>query len=123
MSEVSPVYSLTEHVHDSFLAKNSLLTDAEIAKSNVNLDFEAVTHNTTERLRIVGKINGRSAYQSLAKDKQGIFHLSTVFTDYKGPHFQHDIKATTAPELVDTIAESLFMQALIKIAFSRGHNH
>ncbi len=113
MNDPLESYALTLHVHDSFLANNSLLTKDEIAASGVTLAGGVPSENKTERLQINGLIEGRPAYQSLAKDMFGTFHLSTVFTDYGGKHIQHDIQFDSPLEQAQVMTCSLFMRALL----------
>lgn len=58
--------------------------------------------------------------QSLAKDRRGTFHLSTVIHDAQGgPHFQDSIRPDSPIESIDVVVESLFMTALVEIANQR----
>ena len=111
------VYTLTEQIHANFLGENSILSNEEIGDSGVKLAYGLNTPNVTQRLMVEGELDGRAAYQSLAKDRHGTFHLSTVFNGAE--HVQHDIRPTTPLEQIDVITDSLFMSALVRIATDR----
>ncbi len=119
MTEVYEAYRLTQHVHDSLLGKNELLSIPELKGSGVKLDGGCPSENKTERIRAEGEIDNRRAYQTLAKDRWGNFHLSTVFMEYGGAHIQHDIDPMSPLALAEVLVNSLFMRALVKIALDR----
>jgi hypothetical protein len=119
MSEASIAYELTSHLHETFLGENNVITDEERNRSGVRLADGEI--NKTLKIHVGGYIDGKPCYQSLAKDKFGNFHLSTVSCEHGpgNPHTQIDIRPESPDVLLDFIAESLFMQALIHLAVSR----
>ncbi|QQS18199.1 hypothetical protein IPL68_06225 [Candidatus Saccharibacteria bacterium] len=118
MYTVSPIYRLTEHLHGAFLGDNPALTEEERCYSGVGL--ATGDPNTTQKLLVHGLIKDRLAYQTLARDTRGNFHLSTVFPEYGGAHLQTDIRPDATEETAGAIRESLFMQALMDAALRQN---
>jgi hypothetical protein len=116
MSKSQETHTLAEHIHYSFVGRNGNLTDNEIDNSRVSL----TPNSDTEKLNIFGAIDERPAYQSLAKDKDGNYHLSTVFTEYGGEHIQHDFRSGESLKGLDIIGGSLFFKELARIALNRS---
>ena len=118
MAELALAYRLTEDVHSSFYVSGRHLSPTEIRLSGIRADISEISK--TERLTTFGRIEDKRVYQHLSRSpKTGYFHLSTVFTDPGGAVRQARITPDAEPKHVQTIAETLFMQAILRIARTR----
>lgn len=112
-SKVSEAYVVAEHLHDTFFGNNDLLSPAQLAMSGVRATIGSSSSSTSQRIETEGVVNGRPAKQTLAKDRRGVFHLSTTF--YQGELVQADIRPSSDPGRTDTIVDSLFMRRLAQV--------
>lgn len=112
MSEVSLAYTETEKIHDAFFEPSGLLTDVEIIMSGVGTCIGSTSSRTSKRIETVGYVDGRWAKQTLAKDINGNFRLSTTFLEYGGEHVQADIRPESPNESLDIVEGMLFAQAM-----------
>jgi hypothetical protein len=107
--ELSPSQEIAL-VHDAFLGDNDILSGEQRQASGVQRSIEP---NQTDKLIIWGEIGGEPAYQSLARDRRGTYHLSTVFTKEGGKHIQHDFTPGVDKDDAEDMAAfegSLFVQ-------------
>jgi hypothetical protein len=118
MSQISDAYTVAHHIHESFFAANDILTAEEIAQTGVRVDPDCGP-NHTQSLYIRGELEGRGAYQTLSLGKDGKYYFSTVFTEPGGEYRLDRITQNSPLEKLETLASSLYMSALVKIANSR----
>ena len=88
------------------MGRSGVLTPEEIESSGVKLDRGR--ENTTERLRVFGRIAGQGAYQSLSRDGLGNYHLATVITEEDGPTRTDVFTPKTKEEKERLLLNSLF---------------
>lgn len=119
MSEVSETCALASHIHDSFFGDNDLLSPDEIKASQVVAQIGSTSSKTSQRIQAYGEIGGQEAFQTLAKDKDGMYYLSTTSTRDGGGHFQFDVRPDSSLEAVEILANTFFMHKLVAIAHAR----
>lgn len=114
MNQPSEAYTIAQELYDSFFGTNSRLTAEQIQAASVvaNPSFGP---NRTTQLYIHGEYDGRNAYQSLSKGRDGHFSLSTVFTDPGGEIRFTRITPQSPEERIGALTGSLFMRALVAI--------
>ncbi len=120
MHKISEAYTLTGHIHDSFFGLNDVLSPEEIAMSGVRTDPNSEP-NHTRKLWVRGTYEGDKAYQSLSIGKNGVYYLSTVFTDPGGQYRLDRVTPNSPLDMLGLVAGSLYVCVLADIANSRQH--
>jgi hypothetical protein len=118
MSEPSLAYKLADQIHSSFFGPTSNLTPEELRDSGVNAEVSGPYQ--TLRLIAFGEREDRPMRQTLSKShRNGVFFLATIFTETGGEFFMTRITEEAPIETVPILAETVFMEALQKIAAAR----
>lgn len=111
MSEVSTAYKLAESIHGNLYHDPENKRRGTIVDGEVRADI--AEPYKTERLTTIGEVEGRRVYQHLSRSiRNGHYYLSTVFTEPGGEIRRARITEEAPPEMAETLAATLFTQAL-----------
>ncbi|CAN5363428.1 hypothetical protein BH09PAT4_BH09PAT4_05030 [soil metagenome] len=117
-SSVSEAFALATSIHTSLFNDPENQNRGILAPGEIRADISEPYK--TKRLTIFGEIEGRDAYQHLARSqKTGDFILSTVFTEIGGELRLSRITERSPAEMVEIVEATLFMQALQQATRSR----
>lgn len=117
MSEIFPAYRLAEHIHSSFYQYNDLLTREEIEESGVRGRPSHIFQ--TPQLTASAESEGQRFSQQLSLAKNGIYYFSTVYSGEGGAVIINHITPNSPLERLEDLTGSVFMRALLKIAYER----
>lgn len=113
---VSP-YERAGEIFDTFRGKTELITDAELSESGVVIRSGHMTN--VEGVEVFGEREGERAAQRLSLGKNGIYYLATTFLNPGGRVERKCIGPNSPETSIDVLEDSLFVEALKKIAQTR----
>ncbi|MBW3569403.1 hypothetical protein KY385_04705 [Candidatus Parcubacteria bacterium] len=121
MIKNTDAYTIASHIHDSFLGINDILSEEELAHSEVAVTIGSTSSKTSQRIETEGNLNGEQVRQVLALDKRDMYHLSTLELKDRGKLTQAHIGTQSPLENLEILAGSLFMHKLVEIAHAHRY--